>query len=363
MTRRLVAAPTAAPPSAPRLAALDAARALGVVAMVVGHTLDAVLSPAARLEPGVQAYWAARGFTLPLFLTVSGWAVTMAIGRSGARGLAVPRARLPRVWLLLGIGYALRWPGWDVAGLRDLQQGPWAHLLAFDALHLIAVSLLATALVLALPWRPREKALLFAALAVLAVAVGLRPPAPLVPEPYDLPRGPVLAVVQAFGGNSPFPIFPWSAHFFTGAIVGLAAQAEPRRALRGLGVVGAVLVAATFWTGVATLPVGHPLIMLYRTGVVALVLAALAAVPAGAAAKLAPLGKASLAVYAIHVPIVYGWSRTPGLATRVGQSLSIGEALLAALAVLAASFALVVAWGAARRIVGGPRVGAGVASP
>jgi acyltransferase len=330
----------AASPSAPRLAALDAARALGVVAMVFGHTLDALLSPAARVAPGMQAYWAARGLTLPLFLTVSGWAVAMAITRGSARGLAIPRGRLPRVLLLLAVGYALRWPGWDVAGLWDLQPYPWAHFLAFDALHLIAVCLLLASLVLALPWRPREQALLFGALAVLAIAVGLRPPAPLLPEWWELPSDPSLVLVQAFGGNSPFPLLPWSAHFFSGAVVGLAARAEARRTLFALAAIGAVLVVSTCWTGVETMPIGHPLLMAFRTGVVLLVLAALSRVPQPIARRLAPLGRASLGVYAIHVPIVYGWSSIDGLATRVGQSLTVGQSLLAAAAVLAASYAV-----------------------
>lgn len=339
----------AVPPPAQRLAALDAARALGVVAMVFGHTLDGLLSPAARVAPGMQAYWAARGLTLPLFLTVSGWAVAMAITRGAARGLAIPRGRLSRVLLLLAIGYALRWPGWDFAGLWDLAPYPWVHLLAFDALHLIGVCLLAASLVLALPWSPREQALLFVALTVLAVAMGLRPPAPLLPEWWELPFGPSLVLVQAFGGNSPFPIFPWSAHFFTGAVVGLAARADARRTLVVLAASGAVLVVATFWAGVGTMPIGHPVLMAYRTGVVLVVLAALSRVPQGLARRLAPLGRASLGVYAIHVPIVYGWSRIDGLTARVGQTLTVGQSILAAVAVLLLSWgihrALAVAWG------------------
>jgi acyltransferase len=63
-------------------------------------------------------------------------------------------------------------------------------------------------------------------------------------------------------------------------------------------------------------------------------------VPAAAAAKLAPLGRASLGVYAIHVPGVYGWSAFAGLAQRVGPTLPVGAALGLAVAVLAASLAL-----------------------
>jgi hypothetical protein len=116
-----------------------------------------------------------------------------------------------------------------------------------------------------------------------------------------------------------------------------------------MALAGAVLVAATFGTGVGEMPMGHPLLFTFRSGVVLLALAALCAVPAAAAAKLAPVGRASLGVYAIHVPIVYGWSTHIGLVNRVGPHLGIGRALLVATAVLAVSFALHVAFQLARR--------------
>jgi acyltransferase len=305
--------------------------------MVAGHTLDALLALGVREAPLAVAYWKARGLTAPVFLMASGWAVTVAIRRSGAAGLAIPRTRLPRVLLLLVIAYALRWPGWGADRLVAGDPAVWAHLLAFDALHTIALSLLAAALVLALPLADRERAFAFAALAVLAVALGMGGSAPLPVDPAALPP-PVLALAaaQAAGGTSPFPLFPWAGHFFVGGVVGLLA---PGRA-RALAVVGAALVAATFWTGVGTMPPGHPVLFVFRTGAVLLLFAALSAVPARAAAAVAPLGRASLGVYALHLPVVYGWSTYEGLASRIGPRLGGLEALAVAAAVLAGSFGL-----------------------
>ena len=62
-----------------RFPALDLARALGVLAMVFGHTCDALLSPAARITPAIATYWKARGLTAPLFMMVSGWVVALAL--------------------------------------------------------------------------------------------------------------------------------------------------------------------------------------------------------------------------------------------------------------------------------------------
>lgn len=338
------------PPRAPRIPTLDAARAVGVVAMVFGHTLDALLSAEARAAPGMVLYWKARGFTAPLFMLVSGWAVTVAIGRSGAKGLDVPRARLGRVLLLLALGYALRWPGWGLDALLAGDPAVWSHLLAFDALHTIGASLLVTALVLALPWTRREKAGALALLGVLAVALAMRAPAPAIPAPGALPApGLGMAAAQALGGSSPFPLFPWAIYFFAGAVVGLTAPADARRRAAGLLLAGTAMFAVTLWTGLEDLPPAHPGLISYRIGAVLLLLAALSAVPAAAAARLAPIGKASLAVYAIHIPIVWGWSTWQGLALRVGPSLSAWGAAVAAALVLGASFALHLAFRRARR--------------
>lgn len=337
-------------PRSPRIAALDAARALGVLAMVVGHTLDALLAADVRTAPAVAAYWKARGLTAPLFLMVSGWAVTVAISRGRAAGLAIPRGRLSRVLLLLVIGYALRWPGWGIDALLSGDRAVWSHLLAFDALHTIAISLFAAACLLALPWTRRERVLAFVLLAVLSVSLGLRPPAPLAPATAAVPAaGPLLALWQAAGGTSPFPLFPWAAYFFAGAALALLAGGGGGRRAAAMAAVGGALVLATCWTGVGALPPADPRLVLFRVGVLLVLLAALSLVPGAAAARVAPLGRASLGVYAIHVPIVYGWSTVPGLAQRIGPALSFGGAIAIAVGVLAASFALHHAIAAVRR--------------
>jgi uncharacterized membrane protein len=320
-----------------RIAALDAARAVGVVAMVLGHTLDALLAPAVRAAPAVELYWKARGLTAPLFLVVSGWAVAVAVRRSGAGGLEVLRGRLPRVLLLLAIAYLLRWPGWGVERLLAGDREVWAHLLAFDPLHTIAVALLLSACLLGAPWGDRAKAGVLAGLALACVAAGT-----LVPRAGPLPSPlPALALLQAAGGTSPFPLFPWAAYFFVGAIVALLAPTDARARARALGATGAALVLATFWTGVGVMPMENPILVLFRVGGVLCLLAALSRVPSALAARLAPLGRASLWVYALHVPVVYGWSTHEGLAARVGPTLSLGEAAGAAGVVLAASYAVV----------------------
>lgn len=330
-----------APSDAPlRLPALDAARALGVAAMVAGHTLDALLAPTVRAHPAVAAYWKARGFTAPIFMAVAGWAVTVAIERSGARGWAVPAGRLPRVALLLGIGFLLHWPGWGLDALLAGDRRVFAHLVAFGVLHAIALSILATSAVLgAFPAR-RHRLLALAALAGFAVAVGLRP--------AGNPSGwAAIVLEQAIGGTSPFPVFPWIAYFAAGSAVGLLVRRPGWRSGLRLAGAGALLVGATAWTGVGTMPFNDPILVVYRIGASLLVVGLLFAVPAAAAARVAPLGRASLGIYAVHVAIVYGWSTHPGLAARVGPTLGLADGLLVAAGVLAGSWAVQRALGGA----------------
>ncbi|HEU4385940.1 MAG TPA: acyltransferase family protein [Anaeromyxobacteraceae bacterium] len=318
----------------PRIAALDLARALAVVLMVVGHTLDAVLSPAARTDPPVALYWSARGVTAPLFLIVSGWALAAATQGRAVRGFGVLRGRLPRVLLLLALGYALRWPGWGIALLGQGDPSAWAHLLAFDALHAIAASLLATSLLLGLPAGVGWKAGALAALALLAVALGASPPFPATALPRSIPA---LAVAQAVGGTSPFPLFPWSGYFFAGAAIGLLGAQGDRRFALALGLGGALLVAAGGWNGVEGMPGGDPRLFAFRTGASLVLLASLWMVPSAMARLARPIARASLAAYAIHLPLVYGWSTHQGLQQRIGPQLPLGAALEVALAVVLAT--------------------------
>jgi uncharacterized membrane protein len=317
-----------------RLPALDAARTLGVVAMVVGHALDALLSPAARAGPGVALYWQARGFTAPLFLVVAGWALAAAATRPGLRGPSALLSRLPRVALLAGLGLALRWPGWAREGILHLEPEPWRHLLAFDVLHTLAAGLLVSAAVLALPLGRGRAAGAFALLALATLVAAWSVPGATRPAGLA-----AIALEQAVGGTSPFPLLPWLVYLFAGAGLGLLARDGGRRTALAVAAAGAGLVLPFAILHPGDFAPAHPVLVGLRLGAVLLLLALLFAIPARAARAVAPIGRASLAVYAIHLPVVYGWSTVPGLAARAGPSMDLAPALAAAVVVLAASLA------------------------
>lgn len=337
---------------------LDLARALAVIAMVGGHTLDALLSHEARALPAVQVYWTFRGLTAPLFLLVSGWAVTTSVTRAPDRGVSIVRARLPRILLLLGLGYLLRLPTWDLPGLFSGNPIVVRHLLAFDALHTVAMGLLFGALALAATNRPATRIALFLGLAILVpLSSGL--------VWRSLAGAPVVFQQSLGAGDAPFPLLPWIGYFFVGALLALLSLDRLARAVRAAALAGAgvALTAAAWMVGLFDLPLTSPNLFAWRVGQLLLVLALVSLAPEGLGRRLRPLGRASLGVYLLHLPILYGWGSWRGLVFHLGPVLSVGSAVLLALALLAGCFALVTMARRSLAFLARPGVDAASAAP
>ncbi len=300
--------------------------------MVLGHALDALLSPAARAHSWVQRYWELRGITAPLFLLVSGWALVAALDQRPGAARAMYGRRVRRAALLVFLGYLLHWPGWAMVKWLGWSEALEARLFEFDALQCIGFSLLAGATVLVIAPGNRSRALM---LAVLAAGV------PLVSGAvWKLGPSLPIAVRQALGSEgSHFPLFPWAGFFFAGA---LAAQLF--RLLRpgwpqglalvvlGAGVIGVTQQISPDWSPTS------PWLVAFRVGEGLLVLGVVSFAPVVLSRRLAPLGRLSLWVYVLHLPVVYGWADIPGLASRVGPTLEFGPALLVGVGLLGASY-------------------------
>jgi hypothetical protein len=302
--------------------------------MVLGHTLHALLSPSAREQVWVQHYWALRGLTAPLFLLVSGWAVVAAIDRRTEDAKGTYGRLVRRALLLIFLGYLLRWPGMEAVHALGWSEALVARLFAFDALQCIGVSLLVGASVLALARGTGSRAL-----ALGALTVGIALASPLV---WRLGPSLPVALRQATGvEGGQFSIFPWASFFFAGALAAwllrLLRQGWPQGlvlAALGAGVLGLSLQFPPDWSPTSAWLVA------FRVGQGLLVLAAANFAPVRLSRFLAPLGLLSLWVYLLHLPVVYGWAGTPGLADRVGPTLELVPALLAGLGLLGGCYAV-----------------------
>jgi hypothetical protein len=290
--------------------------------MVLGHTLDALLAPAARELPWVQQYWAFRGVTAPLFLLVSGFAVVAALGTKPAAARATYGRRVRRGLLLLFLGYFLHWPGWAAVRGMGWTDRMLSHVLSFDALQCIGSALLlgSTLLVLAPARWGRPVVLLALALGIPLASAALWRLGEGLPGP-----------LQQLIGSAPgarFPFFPWAGFFFAGGLAAYALHLLRPGWPQGLALValgGGLLwlthVLPSDWSPTS------PWMVAYRVGQGLAVMGVVNLLPWRLSGLLAPLGRMSLWLYVLHLPVVYGWADIAGLAGRVGPTLGVPAAV------------------------------------
>ena len=203
-------APAAAPPERVRVAWLDLFRGAAVLAMIETHAANTFLAPGLRTAAWFGWLNWFNGLIAPAFLFIAGYALGM--GWPGKRGAFGRKAK--RLLAIAAVGYALHFPWGEIAHQR------WAEALRVgtqvDVLQCLAVALLG---VLAVAWIFAESGRRAAGLAVLAglaLATVL-----LAPFSASWSGGPVpLAAFVNGRTGSLFPLFPWAAFVFCGALAG-----------------------------------------------------------------------------------------------------------------------------------------------
>jgi uncharacterized membrane protein len=343
-----------------RIHFIDILRGTAVVVMVLGHSIDAVLSADFRVSEAFRIYDIVRGFTAPVFLFVSGIAFTVATAKRWpeyARLSGPVLKRALRLLLILVLGYALHFPFFSLQKiLAGAQPADIAQLFQVDVLHCLAVSLLLLQGLVLLGRTPER----FARLSLAgAVVFSLAPPLlwnPGVTAALPAPLVPYLT----FHPVSIFPLFPFGAFLFAGAFVGHA-YLQAREARREAAFVDGLLAASVMAGAVGLLfdmlPVtmfpphdywkASPNFFLLRLAAVLLVTAAFHSwrrVPPVMTRHIVTLGQASLLVYVVHLVLVYGSAANPGLAQLLGRNLSALQALGVGVVVMLAMLGLVHGW-------------------
>jgi acyltransferase len=340
-----------------RVQPLDFMRGFAVIVMVMGHSMDSVLSQGSRTADLFRLYDAARGFTAPLFLFISGFAFAVVTLRKWEAFVAfgVPaRRRLGKMVMLLGLGYALHFPFFSLNKLlHDTRPAEYAMMFQVDVLHCLAVGLIALQLFVVLARTPRR----FIGLTTGAAAVIILA-SPLI-WLVDLSSAVTPFFAPYFNQQVPsiFPFFPFAAYLFTGGVVGMlymkAREAKSEHLLLrnmfrigiAVSLVGLVLELQPFdiyppydfWKT-------SPNFFLIRIGIIAVFTSAFFSVrhlPPLVADNLVILGQASLVVYAVHLVLVYGSAANAGLMQIIGQRLHPLEALATAVGVLMVMITLV----------------------
>lgn len=335
-------------------------RGFAVIVMVMGHSIDSVLSPAARATDAFRLYDGFRGFTAPMFLFVSGYAFMVATAKrwDAFRTPGKPlMKRLGKIVLLFVLGYALHVPYLSLHKLLNaMTPEQAAALFQADILHCVAVSLLLLQALLFLA--PTRQAF---ALIVLGVAALVVLASPIVWRVDFAPIvSPVLSPYLNQTQLSIFPVFPFTAYLLSGVFVGHFFLVAKERGTERAFINRMFLVATGLALGgfvLEMLPVSlypphdfwktSPNWFLIRIGIVMLVSLTfyfLKNLPQTVERNLILLGQASLVVYPVHLIIAYGSAANPGLMQVIGQTLQGHQAVAVGCAVLCSMVLLTHAW-------------------
>jgi len=367
MTSPSVGAGAAISPAADtraRVVFVDVARALAVLLMILGHSLNVLLAPEYQNNRPFQALLFLRGLTSCTFLLLSGFAFTVASSRYWEAHLRPSlRAfrRLRRFVFFVLLGYAMRFPVSRYEDFRFLTPERWAYFLRVDILQCIGVTLVLLQLLIVLTRRPGRFAA--AAAAGCAVVTVSTPAAWRVDWTGYLPVGVAAYLSPATG--SLFPVLPWSAFMLLGAALGYlyvrAWASNPvafaRRVLLpgGLGLItlglGLHLLPFTplgpgnFWTT-------SPNFFLIRAGCVLVVLAGVAYLTRSMhhlPRIVAALAQESLVIYFIHIIVLYGSAWNVGLSRLLPVPFGPGLAAAGVAGMLVSMSLLAGAWNWVKR--------------
>lgn len=341
-----------------RIIFIDLMRALAVILMVQGHTIDTFLADNYRTYDSVffSAWFTIRGFTAPIFMFSSGVAFTYLFRLVNLPFDQNKRVKkgVKRFLILILTGYLLRYPSHRVVEFSEVSNDQWLTFFTVDALHLIGFGIL---LVLILAFIAEKFKL--SDLLVFGIGAAFFFLMWNVTENINWANYlPIPFAAWLYAGTlSLFPIFPWSGYVLVGAILGSYLAKNPGIYLQKKFSAGLMLTGLGF--GVASLIVifiqakafgykyyitDNIFVVLMRlsgifilNGFMSIIAVYIKRIPE--IIKL--VGQYTLLIYAIHIIILYGSAWIPGFGMFWPKTLNLTESILAAIALIILMFLMV----------------------
>ncbi|MBK6923662.1 MAG: DUF418 domain-containing transporter [Deltaproteobacteria bacterium] len=332
-----------------RMCGLDALRGIAVFLMIEQHVGVWLWQGIARGRPlgsawPLVAFNALGGGAAPMFITLAGVGTAL-LARARREGVDAVLVR--RGLVLLGLGYLLSWmtPSW-------FSWGSWF------VLHLMGFAMATAPL-----WRRLgDRALLGTAIVVAIAAIAVQGWLDMpfqVDNPYMRNTGRPGGALRLALAESQFPILPWLAPFLVGMVAGRWIAERRFRAIATMGAVSLAIGAIGLGIGLSWsepewvhrafavhlgfFPASITIVALLL-GLVLLVIAAVSAwderAPLSERNPMVVLGRASLTLLLVHVPLFREATRP----LHYWQALPAGVVLLVIAAFLLLSTVLARQW-------------------
>ncbi|MCL6098329.1 MAG: DUF1624 domain-containing protein [Bacteroidetes bacterium] len=332
-----------------RIIFLDLMRAMAVLMMVQGHTIDTFLGDQYRtFDSSMYDVWLTiRGFTAPIFMFTSGVAFTYLLKSHSQPFFENPRVAkgFRRFLVLVLIGYMLRFPTPRMFDFSQVTHYQWLTFFTVDALHLIGIGLFLILLLtyIAERYRLNEYAVFIFGIIFFFIAYRFTESlnwANHLPIPF--------AAYFYQGTGSLFPIFPWAGYVIAGGILGMYLAKNPECYLSPkfsykLFAAGGFLIFISYLVYLANYSVfgdnkeffsDTVSLVYYRLGIVLALNGAMALI--SMRLKTMPdlvqqVGKNTLLIYVVHIIILYGSAWIPGFGMFYPKSLNAVGSVSAAI--------------------------------
>lgn len=330
-----------------RIIFLDMMRALAVLMMVEGHTVDALLSEEFRnFNSTIFNLWfSIRGFTAPIFMFTSGVVFTYLLRLNKHSFFENPRVKKGffRFLTLVLIGYLLRYPTYTFFDFRVVSREQWIVFFTVDALHLIGFGLLFILILALISEKLKVSDTIIFGIGALFFFISYS----ITENTNWLDYFPwPIAGYFFHKTGSYFPFFPWAGYVISGGILGsyLARHLEScgtKKFSFQLFYIGSTLLALAFsitlidknyfngngwWTNnlyIVSLRMGLVLVL---NSIMSLIALNIRTIPE----LVKQVGRHTLLIYAVHVVILYGSAWIPGLSSVMHKQLSILQSIISA---------------------------------
>jgi uncharacterized membrane protein len=363
-------------PTARRIDYIDLLRGWAVIVMIETHVFNATLTSTIKSD-GFFGYIAfINGLVAPSFLFASGLAYAITTRRKLNDYLSFGKPlfrQFGRLLFILGIGYLLHLPKFNYGQLLDIiEERPWRIFFQADILQCIAVSLM---FMQALLLVARNERRMYMTLGVISIGFVF-----LTPTIWGVDVWPILPPVLAgyvngmhFTNFPGFPIFPWSAFLFAGAIFGfIYLKAKEMRVEPGSSRNLTTMMKQAVWWASALIIISFviepfaasmyptydywkfsPSFYMLRLGIVIMLCVSMFFYEKrGGVSPRSPItliGRESLIVYATHLLLIYGNFSTFNFSKRINHTFGYGEAIITTIVLLGLMYVLALFWSNIKR--------------